>query len=270
MDCKETTQEQISTILGFMSIGCWICVMIPQLYRNYKNGSAGDVSIYLILLWFIGDSMNGIGVFLTNQLLFQKISAILFITVDILALSQKLYYFTFNNIVLLFKDILVTLIPMFILENIPCVYSLESIVISGIGSGIGSGIENGLENGIESGLDNCGNNTIHSDIGLILGYIASFIYIFSRIPQIIKLRTEKKTTLPVSMFMFAILGNLTYSSSILVRTEGYGKESNLFDVAPWLFSSIITMILDIIILYHVYLYTEVEYADTRIHPDEIF
>lgn len=244
-----SSAEKISTSLGFLSIGCWLLVMTPQLYRNCKKGSAEDVSTYLLLFWLLGDTMNTIGIFLTNQLLFQKISCILFITVDVLALSQKLYYYTSNNIVDSIRTIITITLPLYLLETVPCVDASPIKDLS-------------TSESFESSefCWCCSHEIVHDSSGVVLGYLASMIYICSRFPQILKLRTEKKTNLPASMFMCAILGNITYISSILINTTNVNV---LITVAPWLLCSICVMTLDCVILYHVKLY----YIDNRIHDE---
>ncbi|CAG8840266.1 14010_t:CDS:2, partial [Racocetra persica] len=58
-----------SRVVGFISLACWICVSIPQLYENYKRKSGSSVSLGLIYIWFVGELLDLSGAILQNLLL---------------------------------------------------------------------------------------------------------------------------------------------------------------------------------------------------------
>ena len=57
--------------MGGASISCWIFVTAPQIYKNYKNGTAEAIAFAFIMCWVLGDLTNLIGCILTHQLLTQ-------------------------------------------------------------------------------------------------------------------------------------------------------------------------------------------------------
>lgn len=123
-------------------------------------------------------------------------------------------------------------------------------------------------------------------LGQIFGYLCAGFYLGSRLPQIL-LNYRRKSTEGVSIlfFIFACLGNITYTLSILafdpvcedgaVR-KGGGRLSSLVELgkreegpkcnraamyarymlvnAPWLLGSIGTLILDLLIFGQFWLY----------------
>ncbi len=247
-----STKDDLSTLLGFLSIFCWLLVLGPQIYRNFKSSNADSLSPYLLLLWLTGDTMNTIGVFLTNQLLFQKISCILFLTMDFLAISQKLYYaITLHAVHLLgllirsfFTSAIYSIAPIYMISETTCASAevIEPLY---------------LYNDNYSYYND--KDVKHNDIGLILGAISSVIYFLSRGPQILKIYNEKQTSLPRNMFVFAILGNLCYSSSLIIKHSD--SIESLKIAGPWLAGSIGVMSLDFILLYLVNKYND----DNKIH-----
>lgn len=83
--------------------------------------------------------------------------------------------------------------------------------------------------------------------GLALGYASMVLYLSSRVSQIKRNYARKSTVgLAISMFMAAIMANLSYGSSILIRTY---SSKQLLDSLPWILGSLGTVALDLTILY---------------------
>jgi uncharacterized protein with PQ loop repeat len=106
-----------------LSIGCWLVAQLPQLYRNYKNQTSESLSIAFLINWFryfsfsagllfysnvdhvslmtpmlffhSGDLANLLGCILTDQLPIQKITAVYYLIMDIVILSQ--YKFVYHS-----------------------------------------------------------------------------------------------------------------------------------------------------------------------------
>jgi hypothetical protein len=53
--------EALSSILGSVSIACWIVVFSPQIIENFRRGSADGLSVVFIVVWSVGDVFNVLG-----------------------------------------------------------------------------------------------------------------------------------------------------------------------------------------------------------------
>lgn len=90
-------------------------------------------------------------------------------------------------------------------------------------------------------------------LGEVLGWLMAAIYMGGRLPQIY-LNIQRGTVEGLSplMFLFALLGNLTYVGSILVRSTAWETiKPNL----PWLVDAAVCVLLDIFILCQFVYYT---------------
>ncbi|CAG8745992.1 1771_t:CDS:2, partial [Cetraspora pellucida] len=81
-----------SRVVGFISLACWICVSIPQLYENYKRKSGSSLSLALIYIWIMGELLDLIGAILQNLLLTVILVALYNVLIDITLLLQTYYY----------------------------------------------------------------------------------------------------------------------------------------------------------------------------------
>ncbi|KAI5058392.1 hypothetical protein GOP47_0026562 [Adiantum capillus-veneris] len=96
-------------------------------------------------------------------------------------------------------------------------------------------------------------NTLHQEsemgesVGMWLGWMMAAIYMGGRLPQIyLNIKRGSVEGLNPLMFMFALLGNVTYVGSILIRsTEWQRIKSNM----PWLVDAGVCVALDFLILY---------------------
>ncbi|XP_031095700.1 lysosomal amino acid transporter 1 homolog isoform X2 [Ipomoea triloba] len=86
----------------------------------------------------------------------------------------------------------------------------------------------------------------HGASGQWLGWMMAAIYLSSRLPQIwLNIRRGSAEGLNPFMFIFALIANLTYVGSIVVRTTEWDKiEPNL----PWLFDAAGCVMLDLLII----------------------
>ncbi|RDW88243.1 PQ-loop-domain-containing protein [Coleophoma cylindrospora] len=82
----------ISGICGSISIACWIVVFSPQIYENFRRGSADGLSLQFIIVWLAGDVFNILGAVLQGVLPTMIILAIYYTIADIVLLLQCFYY----------------------------------------------------------------------------------------------------------------------------------------------------------------------------------
>ncbi|KAJ9075151.1 putative vacuolar membrane transporter for cationic amino acids [Entomophthora muscae] len=85
----------ISQVLGYLSIFCWICVSIPQLYENWKQKSSESVSLAFVLLWAVGDIFNFAGSLIQGLVLTAILLAGYYLLSDLLLVTQVFYYKVF-------------------------------------------------------------------------------------------------------------------------------------------------------------------------------
>ncbi|KAL6052084.1 PQ loop repeat-containing protein 2 [Balamuthia mandrillaris] len=90
--CVYTPTEIAAFALGLVNIGFWLFAQMPQLYSNWRNGTAEALSAGFLTAWLLGDITNLVGTILTHQLPTQLYTAAYFCLMDILLLSQYGYY----------------------------------------------------------------------------------------------------------------------------------------------------------------------------------
>jgi uncharacterized protein with PQ loop repeat len=91
-DCVYSNTDIASFAIGISSIVIWLFCQSPQIYENYKLGKAESLSVVFLLIWLTGDITNLAGCILTNQLPTQKYTAMFFVSIDTVMMSQYSYY----------------------------------------------------------------------------------------------------------------------------------------------------------------------------------
>lgn len=96
--CAYNPTEYAGFIAGIISILIWIITQFPQIVINYKTKSANGLSIYFLILWAIGDTLNLTACLLTgDQTQMQIYTAIYFLFSDACLLFQYVLYSTDMN-----------------------------------------------------------------------------------------------------------------------------------------------------------------------------
>lgn len=90
--CIPTPLAFLSSLLGFLSIGAWLCALPPQLYKNFAMSSASGLSVYFLMEWFLGDLTNMLGAIFTDQASWQVVVAAYFVVVDVILCGQYIWY----------------------------------------------------------------------------------------------------------------------------------------------------------------------------------
>eukprot|EP00002_Diphylleia_rotans_P006907 TRINITY_DN1635_c0_g2_i2.p1 TRINITY_DN1635_c0_g2~~TRINITY_DN1635_c0_g2_i2.p1 ORF type:complete len:330 (+),score=48.50 TRINITY_DN1635_c0_g2_i2:75-1064(+) len=240
--CAYTPSQVASVVVGLLSVCCWAFSQIPQLYTTYQVKSVDSISSLFLVQWLLGDLANLLGSILTNQLPTQIWIASYFSAIDIVWISQYLYY-SYNRSSSGFGMYFFAWIYFVI-----WLYIQSSSIISP-SSPDSDSVGNGLvhcQPDVESS-----HGTVLT--GRILGWMAAFSYFISRMPQIWLLyKTHDTKGLSQMMFVWAALGNLTYGLSIVLWD--YRPEA-LHESLPWLIGSIGTVQFDIIVLLQILYYT---------------
>lgn len=71
-ECIRSSGDKVSIAFGVLSIVAWFLFGLPQIVENFRSKIPdAAVSIFLLIFWLLGDSLNLIGAFLTYQLFLQ-------------------------------------------------------------------------------------------------------------------------------------------------------------------------------------------------------
>ncbi len=95
--CIPTPLALLSTILGICSIVAWLFAQLPQIFKNFALKSASGLSVLFLIEWLLGDATNLVGGVLTKQATWQILIAGYYVTVDLVILSQYLWYTHFRS-----------------------------------------------------------------------------------------------------------------------------------------------------------------------------
>ncbi|WRT67217.1 uncharacterized protein IL334_004183 [Kwoniella shivajii] len=86
------SRVMIANVLGYLSIGSWLCAQLPQVIKNASLRSCEGLALPFLISWLFGDLTNLIGCLLTDQLPFQTYLAIYFCTIDCALVGQFIRY----------------------------------------------------------------------------------------------------------------------------------------------------------------------------------
>ena len=266
--------QQLAWIFSIISNCLWLFVFIPQLYQNYKNKSSHAISLLLLFCLLLGDILAMTSGYLKKLNIVVIYTAAYHIILNLIITSQILYY---RYMYYVYRD------------------SSSSISSSSNSSSIGSiGSESGFSSEDDVGertllLSSAPTRTLMwtstwklqfyvtgicfivlTQIFLILiinnkyniedtlAWIATFIFIFSRIPQIM-LNFKRKSTegLSLATFIIAYISNMFFMLSILIILYDLNKtqyNNYLIGNIQWIIGGNITTIFDCIIFYQFYIY----------------
>ncbi|KAF4975424.1 hypothetical protein FZEAL_7772 [Fusarium zealandicum] len=88
--------EALSGIFGSISLTSWICVLLPQLFANYRAQSADGLSMAFLIVWLLGDITNLVGALFTRLAPTAVALAGYFCIADLVLIGQVVYYNTLN------------------------------------------------------------------------------------------------------------------------------------------------------------------------------
>ncbi|KNA10629.1 hypothetical protein SOVF_142570, partial [Spinacia oleracea] len=108
----------------------------------------------------------------------------------------------------------------------------------------------------------------HSAVGQWLGWLMAAIYMGGRIPQIVwNIKRGSVEGLNPLMFMFALIANVAYVGSILVRhTEFKEIKANM----PWLLDAVVCVVLDLFIIMQYVYYKHMRKRNTSEEDREFY
>ncbi|KAJ7565493.1 hypothetical protein O6H91_02G063200 [Diphasiastrum complanatum] len=92
-DCVCSVKDDISLVMGLMSMLSWGVAEVPQIITNFKEKSTDGVSVTFLMTWIIGDLFNLAGCYLEKETLpTQLYVALLYTMTTIVLMAQTIYY----------------------------------------------------------------------------------------------------------------------------------------------------------------------------------
>ncbi|KAJ7069758.1 PQ loop repeat-domain-containing protein [Mycena amicta] len=240
----------LSSMLGWVSIACWIVVYSPQIYENYSLQSGEGLSVIFVLVWFLGDCCNFAGAILA-QLLPTVIIIALYYTLCDCVLMTQIYYYRWKA-----QHRTPEETPL-LRQNIPPPPQVSRVVVAlrylaallfVSGTGI---VAWWLTRNTEEAAPPAPPSPAKGWTIQILGWTSAVLYLGSRLPQILKNFQTRCEGLAPALFLFAIAGNVTYSLSILAKST---EREYLVTNASWLAGSALTVFFDITVLGQMWYY----------------
>ena len=235
-DCIVTTRDKISFSIGMISNCIWLICSIPQIYHNFKTKHVDGQSPFYFSIMVCADSMSLIGAIITHALATQIVTGIIYVTVDIILVTQFTIY-----------------------GGWPCLKKGKKLLDDNDYKQ-----QNDVNNN-QSYTDN-NNNAIPGTLiatslivnaaidysfpyrgeylyGSISGWVGTGLYLFSRITQL-KKNLERKYITDFSPFYIALIisANATYSLSVFIKSL---DPAYLWRQTPWIVGSLGPMCFDI-------------------------
>uniref|UniRef100_A0A8D0G0T2 Lysosomal amino acid transporter 1 homolog n=1 Tax=Sphenodon punctatus TaxID=8508 RepID=A0A8D0G0T2_SPHPU len=247
-ECAQDSRDIASVVLGLVSIVCFAASSFPQYYQACKTGIMDQaLSIYFLLGWLGGDSLNLIGSFLADQLPLQVYTAIYYVLADLLMLSFYLYYKIKNQsrgfsapINAIFAFAFVGTVSATSLLGRPASPVWESTLTFKGRTLLFATVD-------KSGWEPFTKKEI---IGFSIGSLSSLLYLVSRVPQIYTNFRRKSTKgISYSLFALVMLGNALYGMSVLLKNPDPGQSEGNYVLhhVPWLIGSLGVLSLDVVI-----------------------
>ncbi|KAJ6508698.1 PQ loop repeat-domain-containing protein [Mycena sanguinolenta] len=237
----------LSSMLGWVSIACWIIVYSPQIYENYSLQSGEGLSVLFVIVWLLGDLCNLVGAALAHLLPTVIIIALYYSLCDTTLLIQIYYYRRKRarrgpeeNPLLPGNS-----------GHSPAILSPGALIIrytaalifvfttGALAWWISRNAEK-TEEPAKPPFTAAGQWTVQ-----ILGWSSAVLYLGSRLPQIAKNLQTHCEGLSPALFFFAVVGNLCYAGSIIAKST---DKKYLMMNASWLAGSLLTVFLDFIVL----------------------
>ncbi|KAG8136088.1 hypothetical protein E2320_009063 [Naja naja] len=176
-ECVRNAWEYWSILLGLISIACFLFAALPQLYVACQNGKVEQaLSLGFLLCWLAGDVTNFIGCYLTDQLPIQTVTAIFYINMDIIVISQFFYYKLKNQKITKLvggMNMKYSCIAWVLICLLLCLILPTQLLM-----------KNNVQNTILGSNEKSHGMTEIS--GFVCGYLSCVFYLGSRIPQLYK------------------------------------------------------------------------------------
>jgi uncharacterized protein with PQ loop repeat len=248
-------------VLGLANIGCWLVAQSPQLYENWKNSSVEALSPAFLLMWLTGDITNLVGCVLTKQLPVQLYTGVYFCFMDLLLVLQYGYYYSKGAVVDPNASDLETVKPLLVEEKrskrsksggrggygatsvnvVTIAVVLQLAFVAGVAASRGPGATRPCE--YHAPISDTART-----VGIVTAWLSGVLYLFARLPQIILNHRRKDVAgLSFPMFFFAVMANVFYGASILIRKPAF-DHTFVLETLPFLVGSLCTLFFSAVIV----------------------
>lgn len=209
--------ENVSYVLGMISLVLYSIVYFPQLRLLYKTKKSDDLSILMFILWSQADVLSLIGLVVLQLELTLIIIGWYHLLVGIGMMGVIYYYRSKRTII---EGIYIL---SFVFINISVTIVLHALLLQP-----------------------------DYEIGEVIGWITAVVYVLGRVPQIYLNCTKRSTeNLSVGMYIYTILGSIFYVGSIYAFSlDPVYLRANL----PWIAVTFVTIVIDIFIVAQCYYY----------------
>ncbi|KAJ1955592.1 putative vacuolar membrane transporter for cationic amino acids [Linderina pennispora] len=293
------SNAMLSDMFGYISFVCWLLVLLPQLYLNYKRKSSEGLSLGFIMMWLAGDFCDWFGAYVGRLLLPAILIALYFVFTDVVLLGQMFCYRkgdedafgdsqlpegaerqpllvrrgrracrlsgrnatkrrlaeyqAAEHAVLLDHGIEVEPIatsgpdedhvrPIMGGKRVKATLVAVLTLVLLVGSGVVTRVV------LASYPDD-----LTDMVSQVFGYMSAALFFVAYIPQIAwNFAAQSTEGLSAGMFIFTVIGNVTYCLSILAYST---EQSYLIAYAPWLFGAAGTLGFELLILWQCYFYS---------------
>ncbi|KAJ8586285.1 PQ-loop-domain-containing protein [Rhizopogon salebrosus TDB-379] len=257
-----------SSVFGWISIACWIVVYSPQIIENYQLQSGEGLSLLFIYVWLLGDVCNFVGAVMAGLLPTVIILGVYYTLCDTILLCQVYYYRWKRQTG---RHVLPGHVPGEVSEDTCLLAESSSVVpsersepsvarifmryLAAVAFVSAAGvaayfISNWLPNHDDETSPLLPNKKLGWDIQII-GWTSAVAYLGARLPQIVKNFKTRCEGLAPGLFVFSILGNMTYALSIIAASR---DGDYLIRNASWLAGSGLTVFLDVLVLTQFFYY----------------
>nr|XP_009666806.1 PREDICTED: putative uncharacterized protein C3orf55 homolog [Struthio camelus australis] len=234
-ECVENAWECWSVVIGLIAIVCFLFAALPQIDVACWSGKVDQaLSLGFLLGWIAEDLTDCVGCYLTNQLPVQVATAIFYVNMDAIMISQFVYYKLKNQKMMKCSTSLKNFCITWILVCITLYVILLNQLL--------------LRNQDQSIVSEKNQKTLN--LTEMSGFICNsyVFYLRSRFPQLYK-NLQRRSTEGTSylLFVLAMMGNRTQGLSLVLKmpaTESFWALYFLHHL-PWLMGSFRVFFLDI-------------------------
>ncbi|BFZ61921.1 hypothetical protein YB2330_002999 [Saitoella coloradoensis] len=294
-------RQELSGVSGSISLACWLVVLLPQLYENYRLHSASGVSLTFILAWLIGDVLSLAGALTGGLLSTVVVLSAYFCVADGVLIAQVVYYNYLNktsageghaktrrtssmSVVAGAQDHIVggggsgdretapllrgrstSTASKHSLRDQARVRRRKAILqnISAVIIVIAAGILGYLLTSHHSSSSPSTPKPTPSLLSSTLGYASALTYLLARIPQLLQNHRRRATDgLSILFFVFSMLGNVSFAASIMFGEEEWRGS------APWLVGSVGTIVEDLGVFWQFWAYGRGEEGESDDDDDD--
>ncbi|EFC39232.1 PQ-loop domain-containing protein [Naegleria gruberi] len=101
-ECVHEPREIASFAVGMISIGFWMCALLPQVIANFKNRDASSLSTGYLIQITLGDACSMTAGIMSGQLITQILLSAYFVLMDVVMIAQ---YFCFVVIPKIYRKV---------------------------------------------------------------------------------------------------------------------------------------------------------------------